>query len=243
MTSDSRLLFASGLLALGVAVGGWAIGHGFIGARTGDRFVTVKGLAERPVEADLALWPIRFVVTNDDLGAAQDAIERHVRTTLAFLARHGIDTTQVRRQELQVTDVLANPYRSGPVGDRYILNQQLMVRSTEPNTVLAASQRVGELVQAGVVLSNEGGYSSGPTYLFTRLNEFKPEMIAEATASAREAAEQFAADSRSRLGAIRRASQGLFAILPRDQAAGISEESQVEKTIRVVTTVDYYLED
>ena len=66
-------------------------------------------------------------------------------------------------------------------------------------------------------------------------------MIAEATANARKAAEQFAADSRSRLGAIRQANQGIFVILPRDQATGITEESQLFKTIRVVATVDYYL--
>lgn len=240
---EDRALIAAIILAIGVAVGGWCIGHGFAVGRGTDRFVTVKGLAEREVKADLALWPIRFVRTGDDLGQVQSAIERDTRMIFAFLARHGIDTTQVQRQSLQVTDVMANAYRSGPVGARFILTQQLMVRSTLPDTVLAASQQVGELVQAGVVLTNEGAFGNGPTYLFTRLNDFKPAMIGEATANAREAAEQFAGDSRSRLGGIRRASQGLFSILPRDQAMGISEESQIDKTIRVVSTIDYYLED
>ena len=240
---EDRTLVASIILAIGVAIGGWSIGHGFVAGRQADRYVTVKGLAERDVKADLALWPIRFVRTNDDLGQAQQAIERDTRTVVAFLARHGIDTTQVRRQNLQVTDVMANAYRNGPVGARYILTQQLMVRSSVPDTVLAASQQVGELVQAGVVLTNEGGFTNGPTYLFTRLNDFKPAMIGEATANAREAAEKFATDSRSHLAGIRQASQGFFSILPRDQAGGISEESQVEKTIRVVTTISYSLED
>jgi hypothetical protein len=103
---------------------------------------------------------------------------------------------------------------------------------------------VGALVRAGVVLSSGPEYGpAGPSFLFTKLNDIKPAMIAEATGRAREAAEQFARDAKSRLGGIRRASQGVFVILPRDQAAGISEESQVEKTVRVVTTVDYYLKD
>ena len=85
--------------------------------------------------------------------------------------------------------------------------------------------------------------NGGPTFLFTRLNEIKPPMIAEATASARQAAEQFAKDSQSRLGSIRQANQGVFVILPRDQAPGASEESQRVKTVRVVTTVEYYLRD
>jgi hypothetical protein len=93
------------------------------------------------------------------------------------------------------------------------------------------------------VFSSQGGYGGGPTYLFTKLNDLKPEMIAEATASAREAAEQFAKDSGSDLGPIRTASQGVFQILPRDRAPGVMEESQLDKTVRVVTTVEYALED
>jgi hypothetical protein len=103
---------------------------------------------------------------------------------------------------------------------------------------------VGELVRAGVVLSSQAEFGpSGPTFLFTRLNELKPKMIAEATARAREAAEQFARDSHSALAGIRRANQGVFEILPRDQAEGVQQESQIEKRVRVVATVEYFLKD
>ena len=106
----------------------------------------------------------------------------------------------------------------------------------------AVSQKVDELVDAGVVFSMGEGYrSTGPAYLFTRLNDIKPDMIAEATANAREAAQQFAEDSGSSLGGIRRANQGVFVIQPRDGAPGIAESSQLNKTVRVVATIDYYL--
>jgi hypothetical protein len=91
-----------------------------------------------------------------------------------------------------------------------------------------------------VVISAEGG-PQGPFYLFTRLNDIKPDMIADATKNARAAAEQFAKDSEASLGSIRQASQGLFQILPRDAAPGQMEEKQVMKTVRVVSTVDYLL--
>jgi hypothetical protein len=97
-------------------------------------------------------------------------------------------------------------------------------------------------VNAGVVLSSGGEYGGGgPTFVFSGLNALKPQMIAEATARAREAAEQFARDSKTGVGPIRQASQGVFEILPRDQAPGISQESQVVKTVRVVSTVEYSL--
>ena len=96
---------------------------------------------------------------------------------------------------------------------------------------------------AGVVLSSDGPWSGGPSYLFTKLNDLKPGMIAEATASARRAAEQFAKDSGARLQGIRQANQGLFVILPRDQAPGMQEERQRAKIVRVVTTIDYRIGD
>lgn len=238
-----RVLVAAALGAVALTLAGWLIGRGFAQARTADRFVTVKGVAERNAEADLALWPLSYVETDDDLGRAQARIDADTRRVYAFLARMGLDTTQAEVQSLEVTDKLADPYRNGPMGTRFIVAQTIMVRSDKPTTVLAASQRVGELVNAGVVLSTGGRFGPGrPTFLFTRLNDFKPAMIAEATSSAREAAEKFASDSRSRLGGIRQANQGVFQILPRDQAPGFSEESQLYKTIRVVSTVEYYLE-
>ncbi len=231
------------LVAIGIAVAGWFVGYGFRVGRATDRFVTVKGVAERNVQADVALWPLRFVATNDDLSRAQADIKRSEKEIVAFLDRHGIDPGAVQVQGLEVTDLLANPYRSGPTQSRYIITQTLMVRTQDTERIRLASQDIGELVDAGVVLSSLGGPGSGPTYLFSGLNDLKPEMIAEATQEARRAAQQFARDSGSQLGGIRQANQGVFVILPRDRAPGIVEESQLEKTVRVVSTVDYYLED
>lgn len=230
--------------AVAIAVGGWFIGHGYRSGQTADRYVTVKGLAERDVTADLAIWPLQLVAASDRLAEAQASIDRDEATVLSFLASQGIDTTSVFVQGVEVTDNMANLHRPGDlVGPRYVVQQALMVRSEDPAAIQRASQAVGELVAGGVVLkSGQGWGPAQPTYLFKRLNELKPEMIAEATAAAREAARQFAADSETELGGIRRANQGVFVILPRDEAPGIQEQAQLEKTVRVVATIDYYLE-
>ena len=185
---------------------------------------------------------LRVVAASNDLAAAQASVARSIARIRAFLVRNGIDTTQAELQEIQVTDAYANAYRpAGETPTRFIVRQTLMVRSPKPEVVLAASQRVGELVAAGLVLSSQEYGPSGPTYLFTRLNDIKPAMIAAATANARAAAEQFAKDSRTTVAGIRQANQGVFVILPRDQASGITEESQLNKIVRVVTTVEYFL--
>jgi hypothetical protein len=239
MNGNTR--FAALVVGLGIAVAGWFVGHGFMEGRTAARVVTVKGVSERDVPANLAFWPIRFVATANDLEAAQTGVKKSHEAVLAFLERKGIDPSLAEVQQVQVTDRLAE-YRSDPGQTRYVINQTVMVRSEEPEKVEAASQAVGELIDAGVVLS-QGGYGGGPTYLFTNLTDLKPEMIAEATANARRAAEQFAKDSGSRIGKIRRANQGVFQILARDRAQGISEGSQRNKTVRVVSTIEYYLDD
>ncbi len=231
------------IAAVGIALAGWFIGHGFVQGRMADRIVTVKGLAERDVMADLALWPIRFASTDNNLAVAQRKIEESQQAVFTFLQNNGMSRDQVELQQLQVNDLLTNPYRSGPMDSRYIINATLMVRSESPQQIQSVSQKISQLVQAGVVLSSNEGPFSGPSYLFTRLNDLKPDMIAEATANARRAAEQFAKDSGSHLGKIRNANQGTFVILPRDGASGVMEENQLQKTVRVVATIEYYLSD
>jgi hypothetical protein len=243
MELDRSTTHAS-ILAVGLALAGFLVGSGFARGRAVDRFVEVKGVSEHEAKADLALWPLRLVAAGNDLAAVQATIARNTSQVYAFLRRHGVDTVQVEIQSLDVTDAYANVYageRQGPA--RYVVSQTLMVRTPNVDVVVAASGKVGELVRAGVVLSSGrmGFGPSGPTYLFTKLNDLKPTMIREATASAREAAAQFAADSRSSVGGIRQANQGVFVILPRDQAEGVSEETQPLKTVRVVTTIQYYL--
>lgn len=234
------------LLALGLMGAGALVGANIPRLRTADRTVTVKGVAEREARADLAIWPLRLVATGDDLAAANGQLAASAQAVRTFLAGQGLDAgsgTSVTVQDFTVTDARSNQ-GAYAAGSRYVIRQTIVVRSADVARVQAAAQRVSELVQAGVVLSSGQEYGGGgPTFLFTKLDSLKAPMIAEATAQARRAAEQFARDSKSGLGGIRSATQGYFEILPRDQAPGLSQESQVVKTVRVVTTVAYALSD
>jgi hypothetical protein len=240
----SRDLAGAAIVAAGLAIGGLFVGSGFARMRTSDRYVTVKGISERQVKADLAIWPLHLVAADNDLTRAHTQIEASVARIKTFLATYQLDSAQAELQDFSVTDAATNQYSGQQAGSRYVIRQTVVVRSLKPDLVRNASQHVGELVSAGVVLSSGGEYGSGgPTFVFTGLNELKPKMIGEATGRARESAEQFARDSHSDIGGIRTASQGIFEILPRDQAQGISEESQIMKTVRVVSTIEYSLKN
>ena len=232
------------IVAVGVAAAGWFVGRGFYAARVADRFVTVKGVAERAVEADVAVWPLTVVVSGNELDKASEQLARNLEAVREFLAGHEISADQINLQGFSVVDTFANQYGSSRPANRYTVNQTLVVRSDDPQKVLAASGKISELLVAGVVLQSGGQYRTvGPSFIFTRLNELKPDMIGEATARAREAAAKFAIDSGARVGGIRRANQGVFQILARDKVASIGEQNQLHKVVRVVSTVEYFLEE
>jgi hypothetical protein len=237
------------IVASGIALAGIFVGLGVSQVRAADRYVTVKGVSEREVRADLAIWPLNVVGADNDLAAAQGKMNRSLSGVKQFLARHNIDTTQVELTGFGVSDAQAQQYGGDRApANRFIVRQTLVVRSSQPDRVKAASERIGDLAAIGVVVSSGaggeyGGQGAGPTFLFSKLNDLKPAMIAEATARAREGAEQFARDSRSDLGGIRKANQGVFEIVGRDQAPGIMSEGQIAKTVRVVSTVEFFLKD
>jgi len=223
---------------LGLVIGGYSIGRGLGKFRMADRYVTVKGLAEKDVKADLAVWPVRFTATGNDLAQVQAEVERNKSFVTGFLMDNGLDEEDFTAGRVNVTDLLAQAYRQeGAMQSRFIINASVDVRTNKVDTVARISGKTGDLVRKGVVLSEFGG----PSYIFTKLNDVKPAMIAEATANAREAARQFAADSKSRLGQIKRASQGVFVIMARDGNQVAQESQQIDKKVRVVSTVDYYL--
>jgi hypothetical protein len=231
------------ILSVAIVFAGLMIGGGLSKVRQNEHVVTVKGISEREVKADLAIWPLRIVAASNDLNTANQTLATSLQKIRTFLAANSIDASEATLQDFSVTDAETNQYSGGAsAGARFVIRQTVVIRSTKPDLIRAASQRVSDLVSQGVVLSSGGEYGNGgPTFVFTGLNALKPKMIGEATARAREAAEQFARDSHSSLGGITRGSQGLFEILPRDQADGITEASQIVKTVRVVATIEYAL--
>jgi hypothetical protein len=226
---------AAGLLiAIGLAVGGYFVGNGLFAARSTERFVTVKGLAEREVAANLVIWPITYAVTADDLGTLQRRTDDGATKIRAFLAAD-FDGDEISIAAARVEDRQAQGMMGQGQLERYVAESTVTVRTPRIDAVRAAMERTGELVKQGVALIRS--YENTTEYLYTSLDEIKPEMIREATKDARRAAQQFAEDSGSRVGGIRNAQQGYFSITDRDAF------SPQYKKVRVVTTVQYFLED
>jgi hypothetical protein len=226
-----------GLVGLGVAVAGLSAAGAVGKLRASQRSVTVKGLAEREVDADVAIWPLTFKEAGDDLGELQKRVDAKRELVAGFLVEAGFAREEIRHAVPRIQDRQTElpGQMGGARGPRFLEQATVTVTTAKVAAVKKAMERSGLLVQRGVMLAHD--WESRAQYLFRGLNAIKPAMIEQATVSAREAAVKFAADSGSKLGKIRTASQGLFTISDRDPS------SPERKEVRVVTTVEYFLED
>lgn len=230
------------ILGLGIGFAGLKINQGLQNFRSYDRSVIMKGLAEREVIADMAVWSISYVETGNDLAALQDLMDRHGKTVTDFLYGHGLKTDEVEIEKIEVQDLMTASYRQDNAQDnRYILTHTYHVATQNIDAADRASKNMGSLLRKGVTLYE---YSlTTPTYLFTKLNEIKLEILAEATKNAHAAAKEFAKYSGQKVGGIKYASQGVFEILPRNKAPNRDEDESKHKTVRLVSTIEFYLED
>jgi len=252
--SDNHLIPAAvlgGCLLLGLVIGGWMLGSQIKDTKLADRYVTVKGLVERTVKCDSAIWPVTFKETGNDLQQVYAKSEEDRAAVLKFFKSQGISDQEISVGQIQVTDKQANEYGgNNQGGPRYIVQQTVTVSSSDVDKISKAGQKTSQLLQAGIIIV--GGYGQGIRYVFNGLNALKPDMITEATKNARASADRFAADSGSQVGSIRSANQGVFSISAADAGSGMSPgedgggggpspDASIMKKVRVVSTVDYYL--
>ena len=223
---------ASAPLAVGMIVGGYLLGDGLTRAKEADRSVTVRGLAERNVTADLATRTIAYSATDPDFAAAQASVDRDTAAIRAFFTELGFSADSLQPSGVNVSRNEA--YGEGRV-PTFTVRQRMSLRTTDIARAQRAVRRQFDLVQRGVMLE-EG---SGMVYTFTKLNDIKPQMVAEATRDARASAQQFANDSDTAVGGIKQATQGYFEITARDGEGDFADTPY--KKVRVVTTVDFSL--
>jgi hypothetical protein len=226
-------------VAIGLTLGGLFLARAVESAKRFECFVTVKGLSEREVPADLGIWPVRFRVVGNDLKTLEDQIGAGRKTVEQFLRGSGFKDDEISSSPPQITDAQAassTTYSSekAPPAFRYSALVTVLLRSARVDEIRKAMEKSDQLVQSGIALGGDE-YGGRGEFLFTGINQIKPSMIEEATVNARKAAEKFAADSNTRVGTIRRATQGPVEINDRDSS------SPHRKIIRVVTTVDYFL--
>jgi hypothetical protein len=224
-------------ICLGLFALGYQLSKGIIHIKSLHRTVAVKGLSEREVPANIAIWPITFHEAGNDLNQLFSNIQQKNALVVDFLKSNGFKTEEISIAPPGILDKQAEGYSgSDKIKFRYSGNSTLTVYSENVDMVRKAINKLVELGKQGIAFARQG-YQMQTEFIFTKLNEIKPEMVEEATKNAREVAEKFARDSKSKLGKIKKARQGQFSINNRDK------NTPYIKNVRVVSTIEYYLSD
>jgi hypothetical protein len=226
------------LISASVVLAGYYVGNMHKTGKKYDRYVQVKGLSQREVKADLAVWPINITLAGNDLQVLRREIEAQNEEVYNFFLDQGFTESDLTKGSTTINDARANIYNPSAQNSqfRYLAKSEFTVRTSDLDRLQNALSESLELISEGIILGSKNEWRP-IEYIFTGLNELKPSMIEEATKNAREVAEKFARDSDSRVGKIRIARQGLFTINDRDQ------NTPEIKLVRVVSTIDFQLED
>jgi len=233
-------------LVLGLAAGGWFVGQGLARFKSESRTVTVKGLVEREVKADRAVWTLNLRRASDTLADAHQRIAADRDAVLAFLKKQGFAEAQIERQPTRTLDKLARDFGQAQAERfRYVVTSAVEVATPMVDLVRSASGATEELLKGGVILdADDQSGRANPRFVVSKFNDLRPQLLAEATKNARSVAEQFAADSGARVGDIRSANQGtiqIFGTDGNDESAPFSPTSTPVKKIRVVSTFEFAL--
>lgn len=235
MKIDIKLLQAA-ILAVSIAFLGLCIKWGIDDFANKDRNVTVKGLAEKEVEADKVTWPIPTKELGNDLPELYQRINTTTAKVKAFLKQHGIKDDEINVNAPVVIDLNADQYSNNNRGFRYNITSTITVTSQNVKLVRSIMAKQGELLKQGVAVL-DGGYENRITYEYVGFKKMKPQMMQEAIKNAEATAQEFATNSNSKLNKITKADQGQFSIDDRDA------NTPYIKKVRVVTTITYSLKD
>ncbi len=230
-TNRLGLFIMLGLVALGVAL--------ILTVKTAksyDRCVTVKGLCEKEMMADKVIWPIVYKQGGNELTALYKDINNKNDAIISFLKAAGITEQEITINAPTIVDTRTNTYSDNATYN-YIVTSVITVCSENVELVVKMQTEQMKLYEQGIPVGTGDSWQYPTVYSFTKLNDVKPSMIEEATVNARQAAEKFAKDSKSKLGKIKTATQGQFSVTDRDS------NTPYIKNVRVVTNVVYYLKD
>ncbi|KAF7774374.1 hypothetical protein PCIT_a0810 [Pseudoalteromonas citrea] len=227
---------AATVLALGLVCSTWLIKNTVIDVKAMERTVQVKGLAEQEVPADTVIWPVFYKDADNDLDILIARVDKKNAAIRAFLTLQGFNDDEVSVTAPSIVDKFAQEYSQNERGFRYVAKAGITVFSHSPDKVRTALSQLSQLAKQGIAITQDD-YQNRVEFMFTGLNDIKPQMVQLATQKAREVALKFAKDSDSQLGKIKSARQGQFSIRDRD-----SNTPHI-KVVRVVAGVEYYLSD
>jgi len=186
-------------------------------------YVEVKGLSEKIVKADVAIWSISFEVKSNNVDTLYADIEKNVTAIKSFLIEKGFEDSEIN---VAPVNIYQDTYKDALF--RYNSTTQLSLYTKKVDLAKIASKDTLSLIKKGIVMS--GNYIS---FEFSDINSIKPEMLAEALKNAKDTAQKIVQETGASLGSLHRGNQGVFDITDKDPG------SPEYKKIRLVSTMSF----
>ena len=228
------------LICIGLISTGYCVRVGLEKFRTsGNHTVRVKGISERQVKSDYVIWDITFNASARNLAEARSSFAKSREIVLAFLQTRGFTKNELSESVPQ-TNVQHRTVKDEEFTD-YTFSGAFTIKTERVDHVTKHMGDVSKLWEQGIMLGSSGYYHRPSVrYLIRSFDALRPEMLEEATKSARTMAERFAKHSKTEVGGILEADQGNFSI---SSTEGTYQSDQsLMKKIRVVSYVTYKLE-
>ncbi len=229
------------ILAVALIIFGFFVGRGLQKFNRQERTISVRGLAEKEVQANVAVWKIHYNVSSDRIEQVRKELPEVQSALQDFLTRQGFATEEISKTS-SIKDRQAQEY-GAEKGNRYVASGMYMVTTSKVEKIQQAREHVDELVKKGIVVTNDQ-----LDFFFTNLNQIKPEMLDQATQNAKQAAQGFAKSMDVEVGKLKSANQGVFSIdnpigsSGADNDYGGGSQSSLVKKVRVVTQVEFYID-
>lgn len=236
--SASPIIPAAAVLGVSLAIGlilmGYFISGAVMESHRGDRTVTVHGVSTREVEADAAVWSLRYRLVEDDPGQLAKSMSNANGRIVEFLKEKGLEPSEITIFD-PVAEIFPSREEVGGPGGRFLATGVVVLDTKNIPAVLAAKREIATLRKDGIFPVDSRGRDAGPQFLFTGVEDVAPGMLKEAAENARHAAAQFGDAAGTAVGAVRRADIGSVQVL------GEVPGNPPRKTLRVESKVEYFL--
>ena len=189
--------------------------------KAGTGGITVTGSANQNFVSDLIVWRGSFSRSSSDLTSAYSALKQDADAIRNYLLGEGVDEKEIVLSSVSINTNYRDEYTTSPKGDSihtsvfdgYTLTQWVTIESSAVDKVEGVSRDITKLIDAGIVF-----LSNAPEYYYTKLDELKIEMIADATANARLRVEKIAENAQCEIGPLLDSSLGVFQITAQNSA-------------------------
>ena len=247
ITSKSLWIVAL-ILSLGFIASSGILAYALKNFNANNNSITVKGLAEKPIQADSARWEI-YLQTNvaaSSISEAYQLLDQRMKKLQGYFLEHGFKPADMqlgnKSSESYYEDVEIGDDRTRREFKGYIAMQNLVIQSKDIKKIEKASKNAYLLDEKGISIRQS------PEYLVSNLEEIKMSLIANATKNAHNRADEFAKVGGVKVGTMRSASQGAFYILPENGSdadsdyGGAYDKATINKIARVVVTINYAID-